>query len=163
MLFVDLQLEVHAQACAAAEQAQGQDEPQRSAETGSWTPPPAMSCTPVLRACPTHNEGLPRRLQSHRTSSSRDDGDAYILDWSHATQGNASGRCGAHLPAVLARGRHRPGGEVPRPVLQKERHRQAVCAEVDFRSSRRQPDASRVTRGGARVPRLHWVNVVDYQ
>ena len=55
-----------------------------------------------------------------------EDNTPYILDWSHATQG----RC-ENLPVVLAQRRYRRCKEVPRFVLQKERHRKTVRSEMD--------------------------------
>ena len=60
----------------------------------------------------------------------RPDGTMTILDWAHATQGNASGDA-AITYLKFAPGKSEAGGPVSGPLLQEERHCPAVRSEVD--------------------------------
>ena len=59
----------------------------------------------------------------------KEDGSMKIVDWAHATQGNAKRRRRHHLSGIRPEGSE-DGGSVSGHLLQKERHRKAVCAEV---------------------------------
>ena len=76
------------------------------------------------------------------------DGQWYILDWSHATQGNASADVARTYLLFVLEGKEALAEEVPLPLLQEERHRQAVRPAVDS-DRRREP----VPQGQARRAR----------
>ena len=157
-LFVDLQLKVHAQDLPAAGQAQGQDEPQ-DRRRPVWTPPPATSCTRDWQGMPNHKK-LCHGDFNPTNIILRDDGEAFILDWSHATQGNASADAArTYLLFWLA-------GDIDGA----ESYLHLFCKKSDTARQYVQKwipivAASQSVKGRAeeREFLLHWVNVVDYE
>ena len=88
-----------------------------------------------LEGMPKHNKVCHGDFRPSNVIIS-EDGTPYVIDWSHATQGNASADAARTYLLLLAQGRSGGCGKVSESVLRAQRHRQALCAKVDAHRGR---------------------------
>lgn len=156
-LFVDLQLEVHNQKCPLLGKLK--DKMNRKISESGLDATTRYELHTRLQGMPTHNK-LCHGDFHPKNIIITDDGTAYILDWAHATQGNASADAArAYLLFWLA-------GDIDGA----EKYLSLFCQKSDTAKQYVQKwipivAASQSVKGKAeeREFLLHWVNVVDYE
>lgn len=156
-LFVDLQLKMHAQSCPLLNKLK--DKMNRKISQSGLDATTRYELHTRLQGMPTHNK-LCHGDFNPKNIIIRDDGTAFILDWSHATQGNASADAArTYLLFWLA-------GDIDGA----EHYLDLFCKKSDTAKQYVQKwipivAASQSVKGKAeeREFLLHWVNVVDYE
>ncbi|MEG1890567.1 MAG: phosphotransferase [Clostridia bacterium] len=154
--FVDLQLLVHKQACPLLNKLK--DKMNRKISQSGLDATTRYELHTRLEGMPTHNK-LCHGDFDPKNIIIQDDGTAFILDWSHATQGNASADAArTYLLFWLA-------GDIDGA----EKYLNLFCQKSDTAKQYVQKwipivAASQSVKGKAeeREFLLHWVNVVDY-
>lgn len=156
-LFVDLQLSMHNQSCALLNKLK--DKMNRKISQSGLDATTRYELHTRLQSMPTHNK-LCHGDFDPRNIIIRDDGVPFILDWSHATQGNAGADAArTYLLFWLA-------GDIDAA----EKYLDLFCKKSDTAKQYVQKwipivAASQSVKGKAeeREFLLHWVNVVDYE
>ena len=156
-LFVDLQLKMHAQTCPLLNKLK--DKMNRKINETGLDATTRYELHARLQGMPTHKK-LCHGDFDPKNIILRDDGEAFILDWSHATQGNASADAArTYLLFWLA-------GDIDGA----ESYLDLFCKKSDTAKQYVQKwipivAASQSVKGRAeeREFLLHWVNVVDYE
>ncbi|MEG2252030.1 MAG: phosphotransferase [Clostridia bacterium] len=154
--FVDLQLLVHKQACPLLNKLK--DKMNRKISQSGLDATTRYELHTRLEGMPTHNK-LCHGDFDPKNIIIQDDGTAFILDWSHATQGNASADAArTYLLFWLA-------GDIDGA----EKYLNLFCQKSDTAKQYVQKwipivAASQSVKGKVeeREFLLHWVNVVDY-
>lgn len=145
--FVDIQMEIHSKTAPMLNKLK--DKMKRKISQTGLDATTRYELDSRLESMPKHNKLCHSDFNPTNVVISKD-GESYsILDWAHATRGNASADA-ARTSAVLAQRRYRFRGEVSESLLQEERYCQAVCTEVAADCSRLSV-CQRETRG-KRVP-----------
>ena len=120
--FVDLQMEVHSKRAPLLNKLK--DKMNRKISQADLTATIRYDLHTRLEAMPKHNKVCHGDFNPSNIIISTD-GTPYIIDWSHATQGNASADVARTylLFWLAAGGQDEYRREVPRPLLPEERHR----------------------------------------
>ena len=156
-LFVDLQLEMHSKTCPLLNKLK--DKMNRKIDETGLDATTRYELHARLQGMPNHKK-LCHGDFDPKNIILRDDGEAFILDWSHATQGNASADAArTYLLFWLA-------GDIDGA----ESYLHLFCKKSDTARQYVQKwipivAASQSVKGRAeeREFLLHWVNVVDYE
>lgn len=156
-LFVDLQLKVHAQVCPLLNKLK--DKMNRKISETGLDATTRYELHARLESLPTHKK-LCHGDFDPRNIIIRDDGVPFILDWSHATQGNASADAARTYLLFWLSG----------DIDGAEKYLDLFCKKSDTAKQYVQKwipivAASQSVKGKAeeREFLLHWVNVVDYE
>ena len=156
-LFVDLQLEVDSQVCPLLNKLK--DKMNRKISESGLDATTRYELHTRLEGMPKHNK-LCHGDFDPRNIIIRDDGTPYILDWSHATQGNASADAARTYLLFWLNG----------DIDGAEKYLNLFCQKSDTAKQYVQKwipivAASQSVKGRAeeREFLLHWVNVVDYE
>ena len=156
-MFVDLQIKMHAQTCPLLGKLK--DKMNRKISQSGLDATTRYELHTRLEGMPTHNK-LCHGDFDPKNIIIRPDGTAFILDWAHATQGNASADAArTYLLFWLA-------GDIDGA----EKYLKLFCKKSDTAKQYVQKwipivAASQSVKGKAeeREFLLHWVNVVDYE
>ena len=156
-LFVDLQLRVHSQTCPLLNKLK--DKMNRKISQSGLDATTRYELHTRLQGMPTHTK-LCHGDFDPKNIIIRDDGEAFILDWSHATQGNASADAARTYLLFWLNG----------DIDGAEKYLDLFCKKSDTAKQYVQKwipivAASQSVKGKAeeREFLLHWVNVVDYE
>jgi len=126
-MLVDTQMLIHSRRCPLLSRLK--DKMNRKILSADLEPVTRYELLIRLEGLPTHDKLCHGDLCPSNIILTPE-GELYIIDWAHATQGNASADVArTYLLPPAGRGGHR--GEVSGPVLREERNGQALCAEVD--------------------------------
>ena len=145
-LFVDLQLEMHSKTCPLLNKLK--DKMNRKICQTDLSATVRYDLHTRLESMPKHNKVCHGDFNPSNVIIT-DDGTPYIIDWSHATQGNASADAAR---TYLAQRRYRRREEVSESFLREERHCDTVCPEMDAHRCRITDGQGQ--RCGARIPPL---------
>ena len=156
-LFVDLQLRVHSQTCPLLNKLK--DKMNRKISQSGLDATTRYDLHTRLQGMPTHTK-LCHGDFDPKNIIIRDDGAPFILDWSHATQGNASADAARTYLLFWLNG----------DIDGAEKYLELFCKKSDTAKQYVQKwipivAASQSVKGKAeeREFLLHWVNVVDYE
>lgn len=155
--FVELQMQVHAQACPMLNKLK--DKMNRKISQSGLDATTRYELHTRLEGMPTHNK-LCHGDFDPKNIIITDDGDAYILDWAHATQGNASADVARTYLLFWLNG----------DITGAEKYLDLFCQKSDTARQYVQKwipivAASQSVKGKPEEKEflLHWVNVVDYE
>ena len=157
-LFVDLQMEVHSKKAPLLNKLK--DKMNRKISQADLTATIRYDLHTRLESMPKHNKVCHGDFNPSNIIISDEDGTPYIIDWSHATQGNASADVArTYLLFWLA-------GD----INLAEKYLNLFCLKSDTAKQYVQKwipivAASQLVKGKAQEREflLHWVNVVDYE
>ena len=155
--FVDLQLEIHSKRAPLLNKLK--DKMNRKISGADLTATIRYDLHTRLEAMPKHNQACHGDFNPSNVIISDEDGKAYIIDWSHATQGNASADAARTFLLFTLDGN----------AALADKYLNLFCLKSDTAKQYVQKwipivAASQLVKGNPeeREFLLHWVDVVDY-
>lgn len=157
-LFVDLQMEIHSKRAPLLNKLK--DKMNRKISEADLTATIRYDLHTRLEAMPKHNKVCHGDFNPSNVIISDEDGKAYVIDWSHATQGNASADAArTYLLFSLSGDKELAEKYLNLFCLKSDTAKQYVQKWIPIVA------ASQMVKGKPeeRDFLLHWVDVVDYE